>query len=86
MTHAGVATGTAFPDALSGGAYEASIGQPLLLTDPAALPSPVADLLKSDFSNAYLPGPRSVAIFGGASAVSDAVRDEIAATVHGHVQ
>ncbi|MEY9907037.1 hypothetical protein ABIA35_003262 [Catenulispora sp. MAP12-49] len=83
VSHPGIATGTTFPDALSGGAYEASIGQPLLLTDPASLPASAAAVLQAVYSNAYLPWPRSVAIFGGTSAVSDAVRNQIVATVHG---
>jgi len=83
VTHPGIATGTTFPDALSGGAYEASIGQPLLLTEPATLPPSAADVLGELAAPTVFPLPRSVAIFGGTSAVSDAVRNQIVATVHG---
>ena len=34
-TLVGIASGVTFPDALTGGAYEAHVGGPLLLTDPA---------------------------------------------------
>jgi hypothetical protein len=86
LTHVGVATGTSFPDALSGGAYQASLGQPLLLTDPASLPATAAAALAPLYTNAYLPWPRSVAIFGGPGAVSDGVRDQIVSAVHGRFQ
>lgn len=75
----GIANGLNFPDALSGGAFEANAGQPLLLTDPLNLSSPVA---------AQLIGWRGrlpqLTVFGGASAISGNVGDEIITDVSGH--
>lgn len=62
----GVATGMKFADALTGGAYMASVGGPLLLTDPSALSgytSAELGTLKADI--------HEVDIFGGTAAVSD---------------
>lgn len=83
--HPGIATGTDFPDALSGGAYAASMGQPLLLTDPAALSASAANGLSMMTYNHENTRPRSVIIFGGAGAVSDRVRDQITSVVHGRL-
>jgi putative cell wall-binding protein len=72
----GIATGLQFPDALTGGAYMATIGGPLLLTDPTAL-SPataaeIADVAKTT---------PQISIFGGEKAVSAAAANAIAAAV-----
>ena len=71
----GVASGTTFPDALSGGAYLAHLGGPLLLTAPNALSAPTV---------AYLRGLRLAAVapttaltFGGVAAVSPAAQAQI---------
>ncbi len=73
-----VATGTAFPDALGGGAHAAVSGVPLLLTDPASLPSTVAS---------YLDGQKGsitdVVVFGGTAAVSDNVLSQINSALTG---
>lgn len=67
-----VATGTSFPDALTGGPSAAAFAGPLLLTSPSSLSDDVAsELLRLN--------PRRVVILGGVGAVSDAVRDRIAA-------
>jgi putative cell wall-binding protein len=62
----GVATGLKFADALTGGAYMATIGGPLLLTDPSTL---------SDFTSAEIGALKAttqeVDVFGGPAAVSD---------------
>ncbi|MFD0639177.1 cell wall-binding repeat-containing protein [Catenulispora yoronensis] len=72
----GLASGTNFPDALTGGAFVANAGRPLLLTDPASLPGPIGDEL------AALAGQlRTVTIFGGRNSVSDAVAAQVAARV-----
>ncbi|ACU69173.1 PKD domain containing protein [Catenulispora acidiphila DSM 44928] len=84
--HPGVAVGTTFPDALSGGAYEASLGQPLLLTNPTSLPSSTATALASMYPPHENTRTRSVVIFGGTSAVSSAVENQIIAKVHGRAQ
>jgi putative cell wall-binding protein len=69
-TRVGLASGAVFPDALSGGAYAAKIGMPLVLTDPQTLSPETAG---------YLAGLRQaktlqwVEIFGGPNAVSPAI-------------
>ena len=69
---AGVASGVAFPDALSGGTYEALSGGPMLLTDPHGL---------SVATGTYLTGSvgtlRATAIFGGTAAVTTTVQNQI---------
>jgi putative cell wall-binding protein len=65
--HVLVATGLDFPDALSGGAYAAKVGMPLLLTNPQVLSPETAG---------YLTGLRQAKtlqfldVFGGPEAVS----------------
>lgn len=81
--HPAVATGTDFPDALSGGAFAASMGQPLLLTDPLSLPGSTANVLGMMGSDPEATRTRSVIVFGGPGAVSDRVRDQIVSAVHG---
>ena len=57
----GVASGVTFPDALSGGAFEAHIGGPILLSGPGSLSPP---------TQAYLTGTTTVSttnVFGGTS-------------------
>jgi putative cell wall-binding protein len=68
----GIATGTAFPDALSGGAMLGSFDSVLLLTDPAALSAPaqarlVANKAKID----------TLFFIGGTGAVSQGVRNQV---------
>jgi putative cell wall-binding protein len=68
----GLASGTAFPDALSGGAFQAHFGGPIVLTDPHALPTS---------TSAYLTAAKTTIvttnIFGGAVAVSVTVQTAI---------
>jgi putative cell wall-binding protein len=64
----GIASGTTFPDALSGGATVAALGGPLLLTPATALDPEVADYLSLES-----PALRTVALFGGPGAVSPEV-------------
>ncbi|NUP46915.1 MAG: hypothetical protein HOW97_06305 [Catenulispora sp.] len=78
-TGVGVASGMNFPDALTGGAFAANAGEPLLLTDPAQLPDAIGAELAA--LAAHL---RTVTVFGGPSAVSNTVVTEIAARVGGH--
>jgi len=72
----GVATGLRFPDALTGGAYMATVGGPLLLTDPKVLPSYTLQALTGVAATTP-----EIDIFGGSSAVSDSVATAIAAVV-----
>ncbi len=68
-TSIGIASGTAFPDALSGGAFEAHFGGALVLSAPKSLPAASAT---------YLDGNKSSVttwhMFGGVNALSDAVQ------------
>lgn len=67
-----VATGTAFPDALAGSAAAAALGGPVLLTDPATVPTATAaELGRLQPAHIYL--------LGGTGAVSPAVADQLAA-------
>jgi len=72
----GVATGGAFPDALAGGARVGRDSGPVLLSDPAALPDAVAAYL-DEVSGTVERG----VLFGGTSALSDAVEVEVAQLV-----
>ena len=68
----GVASGTQFPDALSGGAFQGHFGGPILLTDPGVLPTS---------TSTYLGGAKTTIvttnIFGGTAALSTAVQASI---------
>lgn len=73
----GVASGAGFPDALSAGGVIGSQGGILLLTAPTELPPPAEEFLsarRGDIGEALL--------FGGASAVSDAVRSRVYETLN----
>ena len=73
---AGLATGTNFPDALSGGAFMAVIGGPMLLTNPTSL---------NAHAGAFLVENRvtidAAFIFGGGGAVSYVVDGQVAAAI-----
>jgi putative cell wall-binding protein len=68
----GVASGVTFPDALSGGAFQAHFGGPIVLAAPTALPGS---------TSSYITGAKSTivttSIFGGTAALSDAVQTAI---------
>ena len=68
----GLASGTAFPDALSGGAFQAHFGGPIVLSDPGVLPTS---------TSAYLTAAKGTIvttnIFGGTSALSVTVQTAI---------
>ena len=51
----GVASGTAFPDALSGGAFQAHFGGPIVLTDPHILPTSTSAYLTAADSTSSPP-------------------------------
>lgn len=67
-----VATGAAFPDALSGAAAAARVGAPVLLSQPDALPQVTADALDAL-------SPSSIVLLGGDTALAPAVAAQIAA-------
>ncbi len=66
-----IATGRNWPDALGGGALAAAVGGPVLLTEPAALPSSVSDEI-------VRLGARKAYVLGGTSAVSTGVELSLA--------
>lgn len=72
----GVASGTAFPDALSGGALLAHAGVPLVLAAPGSLPSGVGAYLSSVKSSVA-----SAHLFGGSAALGVAVQTAVASTL-----
>jgi putative cell wall-binding protein len=77
-TSVGLASGETFPDALSGGAYQAHAGGPILLTASTVLPSS---------TNTYLSGAKTTItatdIFGGDAALSASVQAAITAALGG---
>jgi putative cell wall-binding protein len=68
----GVASGTAFPDALSGGAFQAHFGGPIVLTDPHILPTSTSAYLTAADSTIV-----TTNIFGGATALSVTVQTAV---------
>ncbi len=68
----GMASGLAFPDAMSGGSASARFFEPLLLTDPSTLPSATRGYLNEFREDIF-----GVLIYGGPTAVSDDVAGEI---------
>ena len=68
----GIATGTAFPDALSGGAMLGSFDSVLLLTDPATLSAPAQARLVANKATID-----TLFFIGGTGAVSQAVRNQV---------
>jgi putative cell wall-binding protein len=74
----GVATGMSFADALTGGAFMALSGGPLLLTDPS-VESPAT----RDAVTAEGPSASAVLVFGGPGAVSPTIFNQLVAQVGG---
>ena len=74
----GVATGLAFPDALTGGAYMTSVGGPLLLTDPLVESAPTAQAVL-----AVAGTTTEVDVFGGNAAIAPGIYDNLVAAVKG---
>ncbi|HEY2427712.1 MAG TPA: cell wall-binding repeat-containing protein, partial [Acidimicrobiales bacterium] len=72
----GIASGLAFPDALSGGAVVGELGGPMLLTDPTTLSAPVQSYLAANKASI-----KQAIIFGGTSAVLPAVQSEVNAAL-----
>jgi putative cell wall-binding protein len=67
-----LATGQDYPDALAGAALAGSRGAPVLLTQPESLPSSTqVELTRLT--------PDQVFLFGGSAAISQTVRDQVAA-------
>jgi len=75
-TGVGVATGSAFPDALAGGALLGKLGQPLVLASPSGLSRKVTE---------YLTGVKGTAItarlFGGTGVLPASVQSSVASAL-----
>src|SRR5207237_503389 len=78
VTKVGLATGMSYADALTGGAYMANAGQPLLLTDPSVLPAADVGIL-SAMQNQL----SAVTLFGGPVAIKQNVMDAVTGVVRG---
>ena len=68
----GVASGATFADAMSGGAYLARVGGPILLTYPTSVPAAT-----SNYLSAVRSGLASSSLFGGTAAISLGVQTTI---------
>lgn len=83
----GVASGVTFPDALTGGAYMANAGKPLVLADPAlAGRDPWLPSVLRDETNAVYSEGGSILVFGGPKAVDDRIVNDLALWTNGRVQ
>jgi putative cell wall-binding protein len=68
----GVASGATFADAMSGGAYLARLGGPILLTYPTSVPTST-----SNYLSAVRSGLATSSLFGGSAAISVSVQTTI---------
>jgi putative cell wall-binding protein len=68
----GIASGATFADAMSGGAYLARLGGPILLTYPTSLPASTSNYLSAVRSSLA-----SSSLFGGSAAISVSVQTTI---------
>jgi hypothetical protein len=68
----GIASGATFADAMSGGAYLARLGGPVLLTYPTSLPAST-----SNYLSAARPSLATSSLFGGSAAISTSVQTTI---------
>jgi putative cell wall-binding protein len=75
-TDVGVASGVVFPDALSGGAFEARSGGPILLSDPSAL-SPATGVYLTSVKAKVI----NTTMFGGTSALSATVQASVSTSL-----
>jgi putative cell wall-binding protein len=74
-----IASGRGFPDALAGAAGAGTAAGPVLLVEPNAIPSSVADVLT------FL-HPTHIVVLGGSAAVSDQVLQDLTAYAPGVVR
>jgi putative cell wall-binding protein len=68
----GIATGYKFPDALAGGVLAGSVGGPLLLTGPTALPSETADYLRNASGSVG-----DAIMFGGPEVLDEGIQNQV---------
>jgi hypothetical protein len=73
----GIATGAAFPDALTGGAFAANAGAQLVTVSSALNPGTISLLQQLQ------PSLLSVSLFGGTNVISQSLADQVTRTVHG---
>jgi putative cell wall-binding protein len=69
---AGFASGVSFPDALTGGALQANMWEPLLLVRPDFVPASTRDQAVD-----YRASTDTVVVYGGTGAVSDGVKKQL---------
>ena len=79
----GVATGSNWPDALTGGAFMASVGGPILLPDPGLMALPSWGYLTHNDSSKFWPIAH-VYVFGGEKAIGRTTFDYIKRTTNAH--
>ncbi|MHB9004343.1 MAG: cell wall-binding repeat-containing protein [Coriobacteriia bacterium] len=77
-TGCGIATGATYADALSGGAAQGTLGSVLVLTPPQFLDNDVARELTAERD-----GIGRVRMFGGASAIGEVTRAQVASIIRG---
>ena len=75
-TVVGLASGTNFPDAMTGGAHIGKKGGPLLLTDPFTLSGPTDAYLKANAASIA-----TIFVYGGLAAVSNPVAAQAQADI-----
>ncbi|NUR58173.1 MAG: hypothetical protein HOV87_05680, partial [Catenulispora sp.] len=68
----GIATGYKFPDALAGGVLAGSVGGPLLLTGPTALPTETADYLRNASGSVS-----DAVMFGGPAVLDEGLKNQV---------
>ena len=68
----GIATGYKFPDALAGGVLAGSVGGPLLLTGPTALPSETSDYLRNASGSI-----NDAIMFGGPEVLDEGIQNQV---------
>ncbi|MFL6117818.1 MAG: cell wall-binding repeat-containing protein [Catenulispora sp.] len=77
VTRLGLATGTAFPDSLTGGAFAANAGGQLVIVE-SPLDATTLALLRQ-----LQPALVTVELFGGTNVISAALADQVTSAVHG---
>jgi hypothetical protein len=78
----GVATGTDWPDSLAGGAAMGTIGGPMILTTPKALPA-LVPFPNTTFLSLEAGAYSQAIVFGGTTAVNDSVLTNVGKLISG---
>ena len=82
-TSVGIATGTNWPDSLAGGAAMGTIGGPIILTPPTALPTLPVTLGNTTFLSLESGAYNQAIVFGGTTAVSNNVLTNLGTLISG---